>query len=57
MRNLIVRALDRLVLVKVCRALKTEGVPTREGNGLLIIMVVRLEAHPTLKNRIDRLGH
>ena len=57
MGNLVVRTLDGLVFVQVRCALEAEGVATWERDGLLIVMVVCFEAHPTFENGIDGLGH
>lgn len=48
-RRLVVRTLDGLVLGHPLHALQAETVTTGEGEGLLVVMVVRLEADATLE--------
>ena len=48
-RNLIIGALDHLVFEELLEALEAEGVAAREGDGLLVVVVVGLEANSALK--------
>ena len=52
MLALVVGALDDAMLVQLANALVAEGVATGQGEGLLFIVVVGLEADATFKNRL-----
>lgn len=52
MRYLVVRTLDHLVLVELASTLEAEGVAAWEGDGLLVVVVVRFETDATLKDLI-----
>ena len=54
-RDLIVGALNHLMLIKLPYALKAERVAARQRYRLLLIMVVRLEADATFKYLIHFL--
>jgi hypothetical protein len=52
MGHLVKGALDHLVLRDLLEALEAEGVAAREREGLLLVVVVLLEAHPAFKYRV-----
>ena len=56
MSNLVVRAFNHLVLVKLFYAFETEGMSARQWYGLLVIMVVRLKTNAAFKNRFHVLS-
>ena len=56
MDKLVIRALQLVVLVQLLAALVAEGVATGQGERLLLVVVVWLEANTTLKNLIHLLS-
>jgi len=55
MLDLVVRALDYLMLVQLADALEAERVTARERDGLFVLVVVRLEADAALEDAVDFL--
>ena len=49
MSNLVIRTLYHLVLVKLFNALEAERVTTRQRDGLLVVVIVRLKANAALE--------
>lgn len=53
--DLVVRTLNHLVLVELLGALEAEGVAARQGYGLLVVVIVGLEADAALKYLVHLL--
>ena len=57
MRRLVVGTLDRLMLRHPLHALEAETVTAGEREGLLVVVVVRLEADATLENGVHHFNN